>query len=413
VTLPPRAASPEALLKLWDDSGGDAIEERLASLEEMIRSWDWRANTFDEHGVLRPRPTSATGQSTTEAPQPSQPPAPAPRAAIESAFSLVGHTPRHAPRSTKEVVPPDNLTSSPQAPPSVLSPQPAPELTPPSYSQILSALFEPSTSDAKPVAAPAPPVRVPEPTRPSDSAAPSAPSAPSALFEPSTTDAEPVAAPAAGVPVPEPTPLDPAVESQPVAAVAEEEGAPEPSSKRRSKFIPVLVAVLVAISIIVAIILHIDHGHTGGSSPSSTSVTTAGSAPQKTTIPGSSTGLARFTAAARKFDAANVTATHALAAGSTMSVAQVEEGVSPYIAALENFDFTLHFTAWPQTLQIPSEDLMFGNQVLISWLRSISSQTSATLGPWFTELYTLGSRAETADNFFLGDLGLPPTSSYP
>jgi hypothetical protein len=123
--------------------------------------------------------------------------------------------------------------------------------------------------------------------------------------------------------------------------------------------------------------------------------------------------LARFTAATKELDAANVTVTHVLARGSSLSLTQVKEGVSPYIAALENFDFTLHFTAWPQALQIPSEDLMFGNQVLVSWLQSISSQSSATLSSWFTQLYRLGSQAETADNFFRHNIGLAPTSSYP
>jgi hypothetical protein len=173
---------------------------------------------------------------------------------------------------------------------------------------------------------------------------------------------------------------------------------------------------VVAVSVIVAIIVIILHrapGQTGGSPPKPTSVTSGSASPKAGAIPTSGTVLARFTTEAKEFEAANVKVTHALAGGSTLSVAQVKEGVSPYITALENFDFTLHFTAWPQYLQVPSENLMFGNQVLLSWLQSISSQNSASLSSWFTQLYTLGSRAETADNFFLSDLGLAPTSSYP
>jgi hypothetical protein len=403
---PGRFASAEDLFKLWDDSGADAIEERLAAIAEMIKSWDWRAHTFDEHGAIRPRPASPAGTSTSEAPPVQQPPATICRVDAEPAFSpLNRHAPRGASRSTVQPVafeepastPARRQTShvhspqfsapppegpSPPAPPLLPSPHQAP--SPPLLSDTASlpAIFEPATIVAEAVAAEIPP---------SPFAAATAP--------PVATTVSP--------------PLDPVVDSLPVPPVDELETALEPSPRRRSKLIFELVAVAaVVVAVIIAIILRSAPGQTGGSSPKLTS-TTSTSASHKAAIPVSSTAPARFTAATKVLDAANVRVTHVLAGGSRLSLTQVKEGVSPYLAALENFDFTLHFTAWPQSLQIPSEDLMFGNQVLVSWLQSLSSQNSATLSSWFTQLYRLGSQAETADNFFRKDLGLATTTSYP
>jgi hypothetical protein len=62
-----------------------------------------------------------------------------------------------------------------------------------------------------------------------------------------------------------------------------------------------------------------------------------------------------------------------------VTVAQVTQAVSPYITGLENFDFTLHFVVWPQSMQVPSQDLLLRNQALVCFLQSISSESPATM----------------------------------
>jgi hypothetical protein len=104
---------------------------------------------------------------------------------------------------------------------------------------------------------------------------------------------------------------------------------------------------------------------------------------------------------------------HALTGGSSQTVTQVNEAVSPYIGALQRFDFTLHLMVWPQSMQVPSENLMLRNQALVSFLQSISSESQSELPSWFSQLHSLASRAETADNQIRKDIGLATTTSFP
>jgi tRNA(adenine34) deaminase len=44
-----------------------------------------------------------------------------------------------------------------------------------------------------------------------------------------------------------------------------------------------------------------------------------------------------------------------------------------------DLDFTIHFVVWPQSMQVPSQDLLLRNQALVSLLQSISSESPATM----------------------------------
>jgi hypothetical protein len=202
------------------------------------------------------------------------------------------------------------------------------------------------------------------------------------------------------------------MESPPVPPTDEEESDLEPPPRRWGKVVFWAVAVLVVV-LIVTIIRHNSPGQTPGTlTPTSVKSGSATTAPTAT-IAVSSAVLTTFTTATKTLDTANVAATQAFAKGSSLTVPEVSQAASPYIAALENFDFTLKITAWPPSLQVPSENLMVRNQALVSFLQSGASESPGELPSWFSQLHELGARAETADNLIRRDLGLATTTSFP
>jgi hypothetical protein len=373
VAPPGASPSAEGLFSLWNDSDVDAIEERLASLLEIIRSWDWRASTFRQDGTLKRPATSHTRPLTPRIATPraattlvATPQIPTPRVPTPSDspphVRRLGTEPAFAGAGTRT----HNGTTRPAPARHFESPsREAPWRPLPVDPRVVAASFGPPTSVVPRVLAPAPPPAV---------------------------MAEPVESP----PVPPPT--------------GENETALEPSTRRWVKIVLWLVAALVVV-IIVTIIRHSSPGQTPGSLTPET--VKSGSSAQTPVVSVSATVLTQFTNATRGLDAANTTASQALASGSSMTVAQVTQAVSPYITALENFDFTVHFVVWPQSMQVPGQDLILRNQALVSFLQSITSENQATMSSWFSQLHALGNRAETADNLVRKDLGLAATSSYP
>jgi hypothetical protein len=397
VASPSRFASAEELLGLWDESAAEVIEERLAAIQEMIRSWDWRANTFDEHGVLLPRPGSPVRQSPSGASPLQQPPATICSDYDGPPFSpRNGHAAGHASGSTVRPVDLEDPASTPprrrvpqlhsrqfsapptgsqsqEPPPSPTSLQQEPLPLPPS--DVLLAIFEPPTITAEPVGA----------------------EVPLSPFAPATAPpVDPTASPL----------LDAVADDLPVRPIDEAKTTPEPGLRGRGTLVLWLVAI-VAVVLFIAIVRHHNPGQTPGPpTPASVQPTPAAHA---AVIP----VPAPFIAATKNFDAANAFVQHALADGSSLPQAQVQQIVSFYIGELEKYDFTLHISAWPQSLQGPSDDLMLGNQALVSFLQSFSSETQGEMPSWFSQLHGLSSQAETADNFFRKDIGLAPSTYYP
>ena len=193
-----------------------------------------------------------------------------------------------------------------------------------------------------------------------------------------------------------------------VQGLNEDTPAPERFLRRWGGAIPWAVAVVVIV-VVVAII----RSNSPGSTPGSLTPETVKAGTHAALIPVSATVLDQFTVASTGLNAANVTVTHALATSSGQSVAQVTQELSPYVTSLSEFAYTVHFVAWPQALQVPAQDLTLRTQDFISFLQSISSESTATLKSWFGQLHTLANETETADNLVRKDVGLASTSSYP
>jgi hypothetical protein len=194
---------------------------------------------------------------------------------------------------------------------------------------------------------------------------------------------------------------------EPSAADAEGD---EPDAPRRwGKYILWLVAAIIVI-VIVAIIRMSAPGSTSGSL-TPTTVTHSTSPVAK--IPVSSNVKGAFVSASAKMSAANVTVTQALASSSGQSVAQITQEVTPYATALNTFNYTLHFVTWPAAMQVPSTDLTLRTGALATFIASISSVNTTTLGAWISQFHALAAQTETAANLVRGDIGLSNTTSYP
>jgi hypothetical protein len=232
------------------------------------------------------------------------------------------------------------------------------------------------------------------------------------------TDVVPQAVVPQAAPVEHPSPYEPDVVGGEARRTSDEPapGEPDPlptnAPWRFGKLILIVVTALIVVAI-VAIIRSSAANPNPSDSLTPTSVTHTTSAATPALIPVSSSVKSAFSAASVDLTAANVAVTRALAGGAAQSPAQVAQEVAPYVTALDTFNFKNHFLAWPETLQVPSEDLTLRTDELIHFLSSISSASPTTLTSWFAQLHSLARLTETTDNAIRKDIGLPTSNSYP
>jgi hypothetical protein len=413
---------------------GRTIEDRLAALLQMIRSWDWRAAAHtSEPG--HEEPTSPTA------------PGPAPAVTTPAEPSLPSHPPR--PEPTWQPLPRSGTEEAGQSPrnPSLRPPWFLPPWEPSHQTTPGTALGEedqprirpsegPSNLDLAALDLAAQPRngRTESGSESIDlSDPPASPSAATSFLTRPLSEPDFDFGPAenpSNLTSPfkrrflrseeEPSLVQPEVikpdselpaEEQSQVHQVEADPATATSSRRFVK--PILIAVTILIVIgIVAIIRASASNPDSSGSLTPTSVTHQKSAPPAPTIAVSSSIKSAFAAASSNLNAANVTVAHALAAGANQTPTQVAQEVGPYVTALNTFIFHTHFLAWPATLQVPGEDLTLRTQDLIHLLSSVSSVSPTTLSSWFAQFHALSSSAQTADNLLRKDIGLSPASSF-
>ena len=124
--------------------------------------------------------------------------------------------------------------------------------------------------------------------------------------------------------------------------------------------------------------------------------------------------LARYQTFAQGLQSANAAATGAfVGAGSTPTTTQLAPAVTAYRAALNLYDFQLHFIQWPASMQpaITVEHAQL--EALVSFLQSLPYVSPTGVSPWLSQLHVRAATAQTADNQVRQDLGLPGSSSFP
>jgi hypothetical protein len=170
---------------------------------------------------------------------------------------------------------------------------------------------------------------------------------------------------------------------------------------------------LAAVIIVVVIVAVIRMNAPGATSGSLTPETVTHQKSPVARVPVTTTTKTAFLSAANRLDVANVAVTQELASSSGQSVTQIAQETAPYVTALNTFDFSLRFIAWPEAMQVPSQGLTLRTQALATFLPSISSANTATLPSWEAQFHVLASRAEAAANLVRRDIGLRSTNSYP
>lgn len=130
--------------------------------------------------------------------------------------------------------------------------------------------------------------------------------------------------------------------------------------------------------------------------------------------PISAAQLTQYEGYAEGLQKANNTATKGfVGAGSTPTASQIAAVVTAYRAALNLYDFQLHFIQWPASMQtaIAVDHAQF--QALMGFLQSYAAVSPAGISAWLSQLHNRTGTTETADNQVRLDLGLSRSTSFP
>jgi hypothetical protein len=380
----PRADRPSEVENGRPDAA--SIDERLAAIVEVIRSWDWRSS------------------DVVEAAAPERPPSEGRHAARHASGPLAAcpEVPRRRPTTPKHVA----EDRRPFGAKPFLAPAGVPADRP-----VRSLAGEPAPRQAppKPIDAGPPPAEAmthvafdaPREVRPPRIVAPP-------MTAP-THAAEPVGA-AMRIPNLAPPPTR-APSVDPAIAPAARDSGRTRSPQRWHRVALWAVAAAVVVTVVAVIRMNAPGATSGSLTP--TTVPSKSSAAPAALIPVSRSVKSAFVAASASLNAANDTVTQALASSSGQSVAQITQELNPYATALNTFLVKLHLVTWPETMQVPSEDLTLRTQALATFISTISSVNATTLGAWVSQFHALASSTETAANLIRRDIGLRNTSSYP
>jgi hypothetical protein len=337
---------------------GQSTEDRLASILEMIRTWDWRSSGPDDSqsgGLSRPSVFNPAQVAATAPELLADPPRlqerQAPQPQIHSS-DLAGAVAATAATAGLQDISRDEMSS------------------------------RPIQSDTGQVAID----QVP---------------AVATAVQPETTQRQDSASPVAMI--------DP-IDDRELSESDESDQGPQASPRRFGRLIIAVIAIAIVIVIIVVIRLTVANPSSGSLTP--TTVHSGATTGSSALIPVSSAVKADFVAASNPLDAANVTVTKALS-GSGQSVAQVALEITPYVTALNNFDAAIHTVPWPSAMQLQSEALIQKTQALLTFTTSISSVNAATLNSWVAQFRVLAADAQNSDNLVRKDIGLAATTNYP
>jgi hypothetical protein len=201
---------------------------------------------------------------------------------------------------------------------------------------------------------------------------------------------------------PEPAPTPAHDEATPV---------PAPPSRRGATLWPWLI-VAVAAAIFVTVVVGLSLRSKGANpklpAPAHGSTTAPASTPAHTVAD------TKFISVATGMNAANVQlkAELATAAGSS-TVAQVATEVTPYLKALKDYDYEVHFLPWPAAMATTTQNLYVQLQAYATLLASVTSVNPSTLSSFLAEVHARASTTEVADNAVRNALGLPSSNLFP
>jgi len=191
-------------------------------------------------------------------------------------------------------------------------------------------------------------------------------------------------------------------------------------SDRRIKVTVLCLAAFAAVILIIwgIRLTHNDPGSSGPNLPPPSTTTTRPATSQTaqtvSVAPIDSAQLAQYEQYAAGLQTANEAASKGFGdAGSTPTATQLASVAAAYRAAVNVYDFQLHFIQWPVSMQAAIATDHAQMQALMSFLQSISSVSSTGKSAWLSDLHSRARTTQTANNQIRKDLGLPSSSSFP
>jgi hypothetical protein len=381
--------------------GPASIEERLATLRETVRTWDWRAALLDapppptEDAPLAPssvqtppRPAHAAEPALSTAPYPTEsreeqePPstnAAASRAGVPQDQISTEGQPAH---TDEAVIPPLEVLSAPQAT------SPAAE----EAQSVLIAVSPPAPSDMQAV--------------------------------PVVTEAVPAVADSAVASAQSDRGFGDFFEA-PVVAEPELQRGPDGPFTRLwahpwTKLAALCLVVVVAVLVIVGGLRLAHRNPESGSGPAPTTVTgptTDGAATTSTTqaaaaIPVTAAQLVQYKQYSAAFEAANATTKTGLAgAGASPTLAQITPIVATYLNALKLYNLQFHYVQWPASMQTDVSADEAQLSAMMNFVPSVGSIAATDAATWLSELHAQATTLQAAENKIHQDLGLPASTS--
>ena len=383
-----------------------SVDERLEALMETIRTWDWRAD-FVEAGPPRVDEkvrTASVLAAAAEMPEDFEPtiygPLPV-QGAAEAQSGLLEPMPRTvmAPSEPAEPTADTRTVATESTPVPVTDP----------------ALPVEPTADTRTVATESTPVPVTDPAAPAEATA-----------ETQTVVLDPT---------PDPVTVGPSAVPMGLGDASDDNSLPsEPRPRAETRRGPIgrlwahrgirVAALCLAAAIAVILVIwgiratHKDPGSSGPNLPPPSTTTTRAASSQSAqtsfVAPIDSTQLTQYEQYAAGFQTANGAATKGLdGAGSAPTTAQLAPVVGAYRAAVNLYDFQLHFIQWPASMQTAIQADHAQLTALLGLLQSFSTISATGTSAWLSDLHNQANTAQTADDVIRKDVGLPSSSSFP
>lgn len=189
-----------------------------------------------------------------------------------------------------------------------------------------------------------------------------------------------------------------------------EEEAPAVRPRRTGRTVLiVIVAVAIVLAIIFGIRLASDKAN-GGLSPQTITQNTG----TVTVTPATRALQANFLKYSQPFQSANAIAKEAFTkSGSQTALPILVNVATTYGSAVKVYAFELHFIVWPAALNGAIQNEYTQLASLMNYLSTADTVTAASEAEWFTQLHTVATTAQQADNNVRVNIQLPKTTAFP
>jgi hypothetical protein len=182
----------------------------------------------------------------------------------------------------------------------------------------------------------------------------------------------------------------------------------------RSRRLTGLLGIVVLLAVAATLYATLGAGHK--SSPPANSHTATPSTTHATTPTATSVNpkvVSLYRSLAKVMGAANILLHAQLTNTGAPTLAEAAADITPYTTDVKNYEYELHYLAWPRSMNGAVQSLYVAIQDYNEYLDTFSSVDSDTLASWLTGLDHRGQSLQKADNRVRHDLGLTASHLFP